>query len=141
MLNSFSGLSPFSGLSLLIHLLVIAIFTLLSFVLWKEKAVLQPVSVVEDTFLRRALKSGLSVVIVLVLSAIMIVSFAIAVRTGFREGASEPHMIFIRREITQLHEEQIAPLADSFRVQVLTFIKSLEMPAEASTIEYTRINQ
>ena len=105
--------TPFSGLSLIIHLLIIAVSSVVSSVmlLWKkdEEHAFVAVPAVADTYLRRRLKYGLSVFIMVLLFGIMLTSFIMVLATGARAGSSEPQVQYIRNEYRYIRTVHIDP--------------------------------
>src|SRR3989344_6677220 len=91
-------LTPISGLSLIIHLLVIAVSSLLSLFVWKKEKKLIESFVVLDTVSRRVFKYGVSILVVISISLVMLTSFMIALTTGIREGSREWHIQRIKHE-------------------------------------------
>ena len=85
-------LTPFSGLSLVIHLVVIAVASVFK----KGGGATQRVTT-QQILKHKTFKHVLSICILIVVSSFMLLSFAIAVKTGIREGANEPHMIYVRQ--------------------------------------------
>ncbi len=91
-------LTPFSGLSLVIHLIIIGVATLFSPLL-KKKEHVPKIYQMEESRTRRIFKLSSSILILIIISTLMIVSFALALRTSIREGEKERHMQYIREEI------------------------------------------
>ncbi|OHA18630.1 MAG: hypothetical protein A2836_01065 [Candidatus Taylorbacteria bacterium RIFCSPHIGHO2_01_FULL_45_63] len=90
-------LTPFSGLSLIVHLAVIGIGKVLS-PLQKRKVIAKSRIVgKKEGVIRAVVNSALSIVIVVVLTALMFTSFGIALQTSIREGARE----WQRQQITE----------------------------------------
>jgi predicted membrane-bound dolichyl-phosphate-mannose-protein mannosyltransferase len=85
-------LTPFSGLSLVIHLAVIC-FALM----FKRSGAAAGRVTTRQILKHKTFKHVLSICILIVVSSFMLLSFAIAVKTGFREGMNEPHMIYVRQ--------------------------------------------
>ena len=108
-------LTPISGLSLIIHLLVIAVSSLLSLFVWKKEKKLIESFVVLDTVSRRVFKYGVSILVVISISLVMLTSFMIALTTGIREGSREWHIQRIKHEYAYVREMRIDPLVISFR--------------------------
>lgn len=92
---NYSMLTPFSGLSLITHLLVIGFASVFG-LLFKKKSDTEVKGVLEETQTRMVLKYILSIFILVAVSSLMLLSFVIAVKTGLREGVNEPHMIYVR---------------------------------------------
>lgn len=85
-------MTPFSGLSLIIHLTVIGVGKIIDAL--RNRIVRRPRALPESGQLTNPIWSKIggsiaSVSIVLVLSAIMVTSFGVALQTSVREGASE----------------------------------------------------
>ena len=91
-----SGLTPFSGLSLIIHLTIIGVSSAINFLFVKKKLGDQKPSVAE-TPLRRYINCVISVLIILVITVLMSASFLIAIKTGIREGSREPQIRYLQR--------------------------------------------
>ena len=91
--------TPFSGLSLIVHLIVIGVATLSRALFKKKNSAVKEKDIVAETELRRYAKSLFSVVILLVVSGVMIFSFMFALVTGWHVGAEERQMQYVRQEI------------------------------------------
>lgn len=98
-------MTPFSGLSLIVHLLVIGIGKLID--LLKKKGKFYNFSFfkkINFDYLKMDFNMTriAAIAIVVVFSSAMIFSFSVAVRTSIREGAKEPHIRYIRSGISYL---------------------------------------
>ncbi len=80
-------MKPFSGLTLIIHLLVIAIGNIVALFVSRKIAKSTSNVVVKDAV--AGLYRALSISIIFILSLIMITFFSVAIRTSVREGANE----------------------------------------------------
>lgn len=92
--------SPVSGLSLFIHLAIIAGAMILSAIIGRKRweAFRHALSANGATVSHRFILQFISVAIILFLGAFMLFATSIAVRTGIREGASEPQVIFVKKQ-------------------------------------------
>ena len=106
--------TPFSGLSLIIHLLVIWFSSLTSLFVWKKEKKVIESALTLDTIPRRVFKYGVSALIIISISAVMLASFVIALTTGLREGSREWQVRYIKNEYAYVRDTRIQPLAHSF---------------------------
>ncbi len=113
--------SPFSGLSLVIHLIIIALATLLGVLLRNRQpiAVAHGSSQMQTTTINRVLLRSASTAIVVLLGMFVIITSTLAVKTGVREGAREAHVIYVKREFKELtllaQQAWGAMVADDYR--------------------------
>lgn len=96
-------LTPFSGLSLIIHLIVIGFASVSGFLFKKkENGVAKKSGVAQKTLTHPVMKSVLSIFILIIVSSVMLLSFAIAVKTGFHEGVDEPQITYVREGLQSM---------------------------------------
>ena len=98
--------SPVSGLSLIIHLAIIALATLLGFLIGTQRrdAVTRVFAAQGGTVAHRAILQMISISIIVILGTLMLFATTVAIKTGIREGAREPQVIFVKRELRQANE-------------------------------------
>ena len=96
--------SPFSGLSLVIHLVIIATATLVALLIGQRRVEVFKRSVWTAGAVARypILMRTMSIMIIVALGLVMFIATTVAVQTGYREGSREPHMIFIKKEFAAL---------------------------------------
>ena len=100
-------MSPFSGLSLIIHLFIITLMTLFSLLFPKKNQnTLARKERGQEVFSKRLWKQGLSIFIIVALSALMLFSFRIALQTSIREGSREWHIQYLRHQFANLNYGQ-----------------------------------
>ena len=99
-------LTPFSGLSLIVHLVVIGVAKLAN--IGKKKAT--------DTYRepfstsRQGFKSALSIILLVTITSLMLSSFVIALMTSIREAQNEWHVEFIKNEWVNVRDADFHPL-------------------------------
>lgn len=97
-------LTPFSGLSLIIHLLIIGVAKVIKTIIIKSGIILRaPVRVVTlwDKH-SRVISPSLSILIVVLVALGVSTGTTIAVKTGLREGAQESHSEFIQKRFADV---------------------------------------
>ena len=90
--------TPFSGLSLIVHLVIIGFAKLMSLFPRKTAVTAAATRKAQGSWIK-GMKIAGSHLIVVSIFAIMFASFGVAVKTGAREGAKEPHIKFIKHEL------------------------------------------
>ncbi len=94
--------TPFSGISLITHLLIIGVANVRNMFSVKVTSPIKQPREHKPRFVKT--KIVLSHLIVATIFGTMFSSFTIAVRTGFREGQSEPQIIFIKKQISAVQK-------------------------------------
>ena len=105
-------ITPFSGLSLIIHLIVIAFGTVRGLLFKKKIRVLRKERK-EETRMVLLSKSTLSVLIILAVTSFMFVSFFLAIKSGIHQGLQEPQIIYIREELAGLKPVHVEAQTDN----------------------------
>jgi hypothetical protein len=101
-------LTPFSGLSLIVHLVVIGLAKIAR--IGKKNAAFTDTYREPFSTSGWVLKYALSIIVMLAISSIMIFSFTLALLTSIREASQEWHIQFINREWNNLFDNKFAPL-------------------------------
>jgi hypothetical protein len=89
-----------SGLSLFIHLGIIAIawvFGLLGITRARKKENYDAELITTRDFARAVSVQVVAMLVLVVMGTLMTTFFFVAIQTGIREGASEPHRVFIKK--------------------------------------------
>lgn len=96
--------TPTSGLSLFIHLIIIAVATLFGMLLGERgrRSLAQAFRVGSTPAQRRALLHIASLAIIVFFAVFMVIATGVAIQTGVREGARESHVIFVKTELQSL---------------------------------------
>jgi hypothetical protein len=92
--------TPFSGLSLIIHLVVIGIAKAIGLVHKKKPGTVRQA----PTSMRRGFDFAFSIGIILVVSSVMLFSFAIALTTSVREAQNDWHVKLVKNEWQELKD-------------------------------------
>ncbi len=127
-------MTPFSGLSLIVHLLIVVGTAVFSFLFPKgEQDVVPRQDRVPQTSMVYFSKSALSILLILGISTFVVVSFISTLRMGIREGAQEAHMQYLQREFAQLREIRPDSLTYLAAVLLTDVQDMIYMAAEANT--------
>lgn len=92
--------SPSSGLSLILHLVIIATATVFGFIFGRNALKLARVGGLTDSLPNGValwLKRTLSITIIVGLTMLMVLFTSIAIKTGIREGENEWHMQYFKK--------------------------------------------
>lgn len=134
-------MSPFSGISLVMHLAIIGVGKIAG-IFRKPARTVAPQSeiAVRTSWLLVGINRTASVLIVLAVFTVMLASFARAVRTGIREGAKEPQVQYVRGRITALKQadwSSLLPFANQDNQEARTEtepVHTTPVPAVSSTV-------
>ena len=101
-------ITPFSGLSLVVHLLIIGVAKLAKLILKNNSKVFHMPIKVTNVWARYrgAVLPVLSIFVISIVTFAVSVSTTVAVRTGIREGARETHVEFISKRYASLERLQ-----------------------------------
>lgn len=94
-------MTPFSGISLIAHLLVIAIAKLVHAFSYSTPAPVRRPARPLSVFQRLAGVVA-SVAVIAVIFSIMSSAFVVALKTGVKEGSREPQVIFVKKQLVEL---------------------------------------
>ena len=108
-------MTPFSGLSFIIHLIVIAVATAFGSLFGKKGGVVKKEQA-DISLITSVSKQALSILIIIVVSSFMFLSFFTALKTGVREGMDEPHIVYIREELGNVGLQNVAAESESISI-------------------------
>ncbi len=125
-----------SGLSLIIHLAIIAGGTLLRFVLgerrWEEFK--RTFSSNGTSVSHLLILQSLSIIIIVTLAVSMSIATFIAIRTASKEGSREPQVIFVKKELRNLSEN----VAEAYTLFMLESYNHKVSDLTARSLTYVR---
>lgn len=97
-------ITPFSGLSLIVHIFVIGFANLHKFVIKKTNFRVEPTFRKAIRFPRfvNSLERLMSILIIITITGAISFSTVLALQTGIREGADEIHRIYVVKNVAKL---------------------------------------
>lgn len=99
-------ITPFSGLSLIVHLTIIGISKIINLFRRADKDSMKFKEARTQTSARRIANNALSVLVITVIATLMMFSFGVALETGIREGSNEPHIEYLWQEYEYLRDSR-----------------------------------
>ena len=128
-----NALTPFSGLSLIVHLLIIGMAAVIKKVGKKGLKIFHTPTRVPTLWIRYRLVvlQSISICVIIIIGFGISASTAVAVRTGLREGALESHSEYILKRYVYLQE--VGKNLGEWNESVLTI-------REKALIDHTAVN-